>query len=93
MGYQAGYNLRTGNNNIEIGNQGTATDNNIIRIGAEGQQAKTYIAGIYNTKLTGSAVFVTSSGQLGVKASAERYKTAIAPIRIGNCETNTLCDP
>jgi len=29
-------------------------------------------------KITGSAVYVTSSGQLGVLASSERYKTAVA---------------
>ena len=28
--------------------------------------------------MTGAAVYVTSSGQLGVRASSERYKTAIA---------------
>lgn len=90
MGYDAGYNLQTGSNNIEIGNKGTNTDNNIIRIGLEGLQAKTFIAGIYNTKLTGSDVFVTSSGQLGVKASAERYKTAVVPMGSGTAELQTL---
>jgi hypothetical protein len=38
------------------------------------------IAGIENSKVTGAAVYVTSSGELGVLASSERYKTAIAPM-------------
>jgi hypothetical protein len=80
VGYEAGTSVTTGSNNIEIGSPGTATDNNIIRIGVEGRQAKAFIAGIYNTPLTGNAVFVTSSGQLGVTGSSERFKTAIAPM-------------
>jgi trimeric autotransporter adhesin len=55
-----------------------AAESATIRIGST--QAATYIAGISTAKLTGSAVYVTSSGRLGVLASSERYKTAIAPI-------------
>jgi hypothetical protein len=80
LGYQAGLNVTTGSNNIEIGNGGTSTDQNIIKIGAEGVQAKAFIAGIYNTSVSGSAVMVNSSGQLGVVLSSERFKTAIAPM-------------
>ena len=43
LGYQAGYNITTGSSNIDIGNQGVATDTNIIRIGSG--QTSTYIAG------------------------------------------------
>ncbi len=80
LGFQAGLHLTTGSYNIEIGNPGTGTDNNTIKIGVEGQQAKTFVAGIYNTSVTGSAVMVDSKGQLGVVVSSERFKTAIAPI-------------
>jgi vacuolar-type H+-ATPase subunit I/STV1 len=52
----------------------------VIRIGAQGTQTGTYIAGISSAQITGAAVYVTSSGQLGVLASSERYKTAITPI-------------
>jgi hypothetical protein len=38
----------------------------------------TAIAGVYVTPVTESAVYVTSTGQLGVQASSERYKTDIA---------------
>ena len=72
--------MTTGSHNIEIGNVGAASDNNMIKIGTEGTQAKTFIAGIYNTSVTGSAVMVNSAGQLGVVVSSERFKTAIEPI-------------
>jgi Chaperone of endosialidase len=80
VGYQAGYHLTTGINNIEIGNKGLASDYNMIRIGVEGLQAKTFIAGIYKTSVSGSAVMVNSSGQLGVVVSSERFKTDVAPM-------------
>ena len=79
IGYQAGY-YATGSNDIEIGNMGARDDDNVIRIGAQGTQTGTYIAGISSAQITGAAVYVTSSGQLGVLASSERYKTAITPI-------------
>ncbi len=80
VGYEAGYNLTTGSNNIEIGSKGLATDYNMIKIGVEGLQAKTFIAGIYKTSVSGSAVMVNSNGQLGVVVSSERFKTDIAPM-------------
>jgi hypothetical protein len=78
VGTGAGYNLTYGNNNIDIGNEGVATESGKVRIGTPGTQTATYIAGIETAKITGAAVYVTSSGQLGVLASSERYKTAIA---------------
>jgi hypothetical protein len=77
IGFDAGYNVTTGSNNIEIGTQGTASDNNTIQLGVQGTQTLTTIAGIYGTSITGSAVYVTSTGQLGVLSSSERYKTDI----------------
>jgi trimeric autotransporter adhesin len=79
MGYQAAY-FVTGSNTIEIGTEGAAGDNDVTRIGTPGTQKAAYVAGISGAQVTGSAVYVTSSGQLGVLASSERYKTAIAPI-------------
>ena len=72
--------MTTGSNNIEIGAEGAANDNNTIHIGVQGTQTNTLIAGIYGTQVTGSTVYVTSEGQLGVLASSERYKTDITPI-------------
>jgi Chaperone of endosialidase len=80
VGYHAGANLTTGSNNIDIGSPGTAGDNNTIKIGVQGTQTAAYIAGIYGHSLTGSEVVVTSSGELGVVSSSERFKTAIAPM-------------
>ena len=78
LGFEAGYNVTTGSNNIEIGTSGTASDNGTIQIGTQGTQIFTTIAGIYGTQITGSAVYVTPTGQLGVQGSSERFKTDIA---------------
>jgi trimeric autotransporter adhesin len=78
LGANAGFNVTSGSNNIEIGNQGTSSDHGIIRVGTSGSQSATYIAGISTAHVIGAAVYVTSSGQLGVLASSERYKTEIA---------------
>ncbi|MGO9933474.1 MAG: tail fiber domain-containing protein [Steroidobacteraceae bacterium] len=80
LGFEAGFNVTTGSNNIEIGTPGTASDTNSIQIGMQGTQVLTTIAGIYGTPVTGSAVYVTSTGQLGVLGSSERFKTDIAPM-------------
>jgi hypothetical protein len=79
IGYFAG-NLLSGSQNIEIGNQGTAADNGTIRIGTSGSQKHVFIAGISTSQVTGSAVYITSAGKLGVLASSERYKTAVSPM-------------
>jgi hypothetical protein len=80
LGFHAGINLTGGSNNIEIGNLGVAAESGVIRIGTPATHTTTFIAGIASAKLTGAAVYVNSSGQLGVLASSERYKTAIAPM-------------
>lgn len=84
IGVNAGYLLTHGSNNIDIANQGVATDNGIIRIGTSGTNTQTFVAGIYNSKVTGSAVYVTASGQLGVLASSERYKTDVTTMGSGS---------
>jgi hypothetical protein len=80
LGYKAGYSLTTGSNNIDIGNLGTAAESGTIRIGTPSTHLATYIAGIYGTAVTGASVVVSYSGQLGVTVSAERFKTAVAPM-------------
>jgi hypothetical protein len=80
VGVSAGYNLTTGGNDIDIGNKGTAGESGAVRIGTAGTHTATYIAGISTAHVTGAAVYVTSTGQLGVLASSERYKTAIMPM-------------
>lgn len=77
IGYQGGY-YPTGSNNIDIGAAGAATDNAVIRIGTQGTQKKTYLAGVRGVNVTGGvAVMVTATGQLGVVSSSRRYKEDI----------------
>jgi hypothetical protein len=80
VGFEAGLNLTTGSNNIDIGSKGVAAESSVIRIGTKGIQTEAFIAGIFGTAGTGSAVVVNSNGKLGVTMSSERYKTAIAPM-------------
>jgi hypothetical protein len=80
LGYQGGYYPLSGSDLIEIGSLGAFADDKLIRIGTQGTQTKAYIAGISSAQITGAAVYVTSSGQLGVLASSERYKTSIASL-------------
>src|SRR5439155_22073466 len=80
LGGNAGGNLTIGNNNIDIGNAGVAAEANTIRVGTQGTQRRTFIAGISGTAVTGSPVVVNGSGQLGVAASSERFKDEIKPM-------------
>ena len=81
VGVNAGQNLTTGNNNIDIGNQGVAAEANTIRIGTQGTQTNTYVAGIYQSMVPhGLAVVVDSAGHLGTKGSSARFKEAIKPM-------------
>ncbi len=76
----AGYNLTTGSNNIDIGNVGAAAESDKIRIGNQGTQTATFIAGIYNIPVTSGspqAVVVNNLGQLGIVMSSARYKRDI----------------
>lgn len=76
IGAGAGENLTTGDNNIDIGNSGVGGESNTIRIGTEGTQVATYIAGISGAPLkSGVAVVVdATTGQLGVLPSSLRFK-------------------
>jgi hypothetical protein len=75
LGFLAGSSLTTGDNNIDIGNLGVAAESTTIRIGAQGVQTATYIAGIFGTTSAGSLVGVDSTGHLGVLAtSSARFK-------------------
>ena len=80
LGVFAGQNI-TGNNNIDIGNGGIATDSNKIRIG-NGSHTQAFIAGIFGvtTGGAGSPVLVDSSGQLGTISSSRRFKREIKPM-------------
>lgn len=78
VGSGAGQNISgSGSYNIEIGNQGTSTDSNVIRLGTPGNQISTFIAGISNATVSGSAVLINSNGQLGIAPSSRDYKEDI----------------
>jgi hypothetical protein len=80
LGFTAGQNLTTGDNNVDIGNVGVAAESNTIRIGTQGTQTRTFIAGIYPVCITGVPVGVNASGQLGIHCSSARCKEAIKPM-------------
>ena len=82
LGHLAGQNLTTGSNNIDIGNVGVATEANTIRIGTEGTQAATFMAGISGATVpNGVAVIIDSSGHLGTTKSSARFKEEIKPMQ------------
>src|SRR5205814_10182226 len=59
IGIGVGSALTTGDNNIDIGNLGVAAESNTIRIGTQGIQAATFIAGINGVNASaGAPVYV-----------------------------------
>ncbi len=80
LGFEAGF-FATGSNNIDIGNIGVADESNTIRIGAQGTQTATFVAGISGTVIAkGDMVVVDNNGQLGTKKSSARFKEEIKPM-------------
>jgi hypothetical protein len=81
LGSNAGIQLTTGSNNIEIFHRGVAGEANTIRIGKQGTQTATFIAGISGASVPGGVgVIVDSSGHLGTVVSSQRFKDAIKPM-------------
>jgi hypothetical protein len=81
LGHGAGSNLTTGDNNIDIGFIGVAGQSNTIRIGTQGTQTATFIAGINGAAVGGGgAVRVNANGQLGTAPSSARFKQNIKPM-------------
>ena len=82
VGSNAGANLTTGSNNIVIGANvpGVAGESGKIRIGKQGTQNGTFIAGISGVAVTGTQVVVNANGKLGVTASSARFKDDIKPM-------------
>ena len=80
LGFAAGDLLTTGDDNIDIGNEGVADEAGTVRIGTDGTQTRTFIAGISGVVVSGAGVVVNASGQLGVAASSARFKDEIKPM-------------
>jgi hypothetical protein len=76
LGVAAGYYV-TGSYNIDLAHNGFAGESNTMRLGIEGAQTKTFIAGI-RSATTGAAnaipVVIDSNGQLGTVSSSVRFK-------------------
>jgi trimeric autotransporter adhesin len=80
LGAGAGSYLMAGSNNIDIGNPGVESEMGTIRIGMEGMQTETFIAGIHYVAVTGTPVVVGPGGRLGVTTSSIRFKDEINPM-------------
>ena len=86
VGRQAGFNLTTGDNNIDIGNGGGPGESNKIRIGVQGTQDGTYIAGIYGVTPGGLRplpVCIDANGQLGTGCTTPTFG-ALSPSAPGS---------
>ncbi len=85
VGNNAGLNATVGNDNIYLGSgaEGVAGEGNTIRIGGttvgngSQQQDRTFVNGITGVNVSGAAVLVSASGQLGVAASSHRFKQSV----------------
>jgi hypothetical protein len=78
LGFGAGSLVLSGNENIHIGHIGALGDTSVIRIGTQGVQALTFIAGISGTTVAaGTQVLVDGNGQLGTLPSSRRVKDEI----------------
>jgi trimeric autotransporter adhesin len=88
LGQDAGLNLTTGDWNIDIGNAGVGGDANTIRLGTPFDPGSgtghhtVFVAGIAGTTLDNGVPVVvdTSTGQLGVLPSSQRFKAEIKPM-------------
>ncbi|MBA3833509.1 MAG: tail fiber domain-containing protein [Chthoniobacterales bacterium] len=81
VGFEAGVSLTTGNDNVDIGNAGRTGEAKTIRIGKQGTQMNTFIAGISGVTVAGGVgVIVDTKGHLGTVVSSARFKEAIEPM-------------
>jgi hypothetical protein len=81
VGISAGSNLTTGSNNIDIGGLGVAGESSTMRLGKNGTQTTTFIAGISGATVAGGVgVIVDSTGHLGTITSSVRFKDDVQPM-------------
>src|ERR1035441_2952883 len=89
LGYHAGYAV-TGSYNIDIGNLGLSSDNNLIRIGSG--QTQTFIAGVINGN-GGGLTNLNAAGLTGTVPAADfsgLYNNALTLNNAGNNFSGTL---
>jgi hypothetical protein len=84
VGEDAGVNLTEGSDNIFILNTGAADDDDTIKIGTEGTQDRTFIAGVNGGVLANPnvPVMVDGFGKLGTTTSSRRYKQDIRDLGV-----------
>ena len=81
LGSNAGAELSSGDDNIDIGNAGRPDGASTIRIGTPPHQTNTYIAGIRGVTVAGGVgVVIDLHGHLGTVVSSERYKESVKPM-------------
>jgi len=94
LGYQAGFNLNSGNHDIYIGNVGTgtgftSTENNIVRIGTQGTQTATYLAGtVYANGVALTSDRNAKENFTAVNAREVLAKVASLPVTEWNYKTD-----
>lgn len=88
LGFLAGANITTGSSNIDIGNEGTASDNNIIRIGMT--QTATYLVGtVYANTVALTSDRNAKENFTPINARAVLDKVASLPITEWNYKADT----
>src|SRR4029434_9461773 len=83
LGVNAGLNLTTGSQNIDICNSVVAGESNTMRIGRAANQTRAFIAGIRGVTTANAdavPVVIDSAGQLGTMSSSKRFKKEIKPM-------------
>lgn len=75
IGTGAGSTLANGSNNIYLGHIGVASESATMRLG--GPQTRTFIAGVAGVPISGRAVVISPSGQLGVGAAASQAEEIV----------------
>jgi hypothetical protein len=60
----------------------TFTESGVMRLGRDGVQQRTFIAGIFSAPVSGRTVRINSEGQVGTQASSARYKHDIQPMGV-----------
>jgi hypothetical protein len=78
LGAGAGDILTSGFSNMYLGNEGVASENQTIRLGSGSVHTRMFVAGVLNSGVTGSAVLISGTGQLGIATSSARFKEDVA---------------
>jgi hypothetical protein len=77
LGRNAGVLLNSGDDNMYLGNEGVASESATIRIGSGSVHTRLFVAGVLTSGVSGTAVLISGTGQLGIASSSARYKEEI----------------